>query len=260
MHPALKTIVLARIALAGTSGASRNGLVVAQEATNPAKSDRGGLLASSSQHQFEVFFDTAGPRFFPQKAEGARRDASKLAGPATFCRPNSPKTWLSRPLHGPTATSGAAATPLDLVIGLGKVLPTGVKVTFEIVGLLDPAELTATSTVPFEFVKVPPEASAAYPMPPQGGVVLSPRYLHAPGYYGFGYPGPESAPPSRSGPAIPLSGYGQVPSASPSSPVPYLSGGHAVSILPSPSSPIPRWVLDNVIGRLAEMSRSRGRG
>jgi hypothetical protein len=228
-------------ALVDSRGTDLIGSAEAQEKSKPARSARGGLLAKAQHSQFEVFFYTAGLRVFPQDAAGEPLDASKLTGTATFYHPNSPKPWFSRPLRGLTATSGQAAS-LDLVIGLGKVPPTGVKVTFEIVGLPDPVERTATFTVPFEFVKSPPEAPAVHLMPPQGEVVLSPPYIYAPGYYGFGYyryPGPETAPPSRSSLAVPLSGYGRVPSASPSSPLPYLSGGHAVSILPSPNGSDP---------------------
>lgn len=238
MRPAWAFLVLAMgiFALADACGIDRIGSVEAREESKPAWSARGGLLARARHSQFEVFFYTTGLRVFPLGAGGVPLDASKLSGTATFYHPNSPKPWFSRPLCGPTATSGQAEASLDLVIGLGKIPPTGAKVTFEIAGLPDPAEPTATFTVPFEFVKIPAESPAANPTPPQGGVVSSPRYVYAPGYYGFGfyhYAGPETAPPSRSGPAVPLSGYGQVPSASPSSPLPYLSGGHAVSILPS---------------------------
>ena len=213
-------------------------LAEARGESGPVRSARGGLLAKTQRSRFEVFFYATGLRVFPQDVAEAPLDAAKLTGTATFYHPNSPKPWFAHTLRSTAATHGQAAS-LDLVIGLRKVPPTGAKVTFEIAGLPDPAEPTATFTVPFEFVKIPTESPAANPTPPQGGVVSSPRYIYAPGYYGFGfyhYAGPETAPPSRRGPAVPLSGYGQVPSASPSSPLPYLSGGHAVSILPSANS------------------------
>ena len=213
-------------------------LAEARGESGPARSARGGLLANTQHARFEVFFYATGLRVFSQDAVGAPLDASKLTGTATFYHPNSPKPWFTRPLRDSTATLGQASASLDLAIGLSNVPPTGAKVTFEIAGLPDPAETRATFTVPFEFVKIPAESPAANPTPPQGGVVSSPRYIYAPGYYGFGYyryPGPETAPPSRIGLAVTLSGYGQVPSATPSSPLLYLSGGHAVSILPSTS-------------------------
>lgn len=225
-------------ALVDSRGTDLIGSAEAQAESKPVRSARGGLLAKAQHSQFEVFFYTTGLRVFPQDAAGEPLDAAKLTGTATFYHPNSPKPWFVRPLRAPTATPGQAAASLDLVIGLGKVPPTGAKVMFEIAGLPDPAEPTVTFTVPFEFVKNPPQAPATHPMPPQGEVMLSPLYIYTPGYYGLGYyryPGPETAPPSRRGPAVPLSGYGRVPSASPSSPIPYVSGGHAVSILPSTS-------------------------
>lgn len=206
--------------------------------SGPVRSARGGLLAKTQHSRYEVFFYATGLRVFPQDVAGAPLDASKLTGTATFYHPNSPQPWFARPLRDSTATLGQASASLDLAIGLSKVPPTGAKVTFEIAGLPDPAEPTATFTVPFEFVKIPAESPAANPTPPQGGVASSPRYVYGPGYSGYGYfdyPGPETDPPHRSGLAVPLSGYGQVPSASPSPSLPYLSGGHAVSILPSAS-------------------------
>ncbi len=232
MHPPSKTVVLAGIVLASTWGASRLGLVVAQEETKPAKSARGGLLAKSHGHQFEVFFYPTGVRVFPMDPAGKPIDASQLAGTATFYHPNSPKPWFSRPLQG-------TPTSLDLAIGLSNAPPSGAKVAFEITGVPGRADSKAAFTVPLEFVPQPAaQPIVAQPTTP-GFVAPSPRYIYGPGYYGFGYyryHGAGTAPSSRIVPGVPLSGYGRVPSASPSSPLPYLSGGHAVSILPSANS------------------------
>lgn len=232
--PRFKGVALAGVVLAGTWGLVRTGRIDAQEEAKVAQSARGGLVAKSERHRFEIFFYPTGVRVFAQDAAGISLDASKLAATATFYHPNSPRPWFARPLRGVPA-AGVRPSSLDLAIGLSTVPPTGAKVTFEIAGLPDPAEPTASFTVPFAFVKAPAQSAAAYPTPPRGGMVPSPRYVYGPGYYGYGYyyyPGPESPLPHGRGPAVPLSGYGQVPSAGPSYPMLYLSGGHGVSILP----------------------------
>ncbi len=206
----------------------------AQEEARVAKSARGGLVAESERHRFEVFFYPTGVRVFGEDAAGTPLDASKLAATATFYHPNSPRPWFTRPLRGVPAAVGQPSS-LDLAIGLGTVPPTGGKVTFEIAGLADQAEPTASFTVPFAFVKAPARSAAAHPTTPRGGGAPSPRYVYGPGYYGYGYyryPGRETTPLRGRGLGVPLSGYGQVPSAGPSSPMPYPSGGHGVSILP----------------------------
>lgn len=197
MRPALRTVVLAGAALASTWGPPRIGLVVAQEEVDPAKAARGGLLAKVDQHQFEVFFYPTGVRVFTKDREGTAVDASRLAGTATFYHPNSPKPWFSRPL-------GGTYESLDLAIGLSRVPRSGAKVAFEISGLSGAPMPEAAFIVPLEFV---PQA-AAQPTAP-GAVAPGPRYVYGPGYHGFGYypfPGPETVPSQRSGPAV--YGYG----------------------------------------------------
>lgn len=188
MRPVWKSVVLAGIALAGTWGADRIGLVAAQEENKPARSARGGLLVKTDRHQFEVFFYPTGVRVFPQDKAGEAVDASRLSGSATFFHPNSPKPWFSRPLRGTPAS-------LDLTIGLGNAPQSGAKVAFEITGISGNADHKAAFTVPLEFV--PP--SAAQPTQPQGGVPTIPRYLYGPGSQGYGYyeytgPGTYSTP------------------------------------------------------------------
>ena len=192
MRPALKTVVLAGVALASTWGPSRIGLVVAQEEVKPARSARGGLLAKSDHHQFEVFFYPTGARVFPQDHAGTAVDASQLAGTATFYHPNSPEPWFTRTLRGTTES-------LDLAIGLSHAPQSGAKVAFEITGLSGTAD-KAAFTVPLEFAPQP----AAQPTAP-AVVARSPRFVYGPGYYGFGYyqyPGPETAPAQRSAPTV----------------------------------------------------------
>jgi hypothetical protein len=193
-------------------------------------------LATVGAYQFEVFFYTTGLRVFPQDAKGASLDGSKVTGTATFYHLNSPQPWFARPLHPVAVGAGQASESLDLAIDLSTVPPTGARVAFEIADLPKPGEPTASFTVPFKFVKNLGESPAADLTPLKVGVTPSPRSIYGPGSYGFGYgyyTSPKTARPRRSGPAISLHGYGQTPSASPSTPLPYVSGGHAVSILPS---------------------------
>jgi hypothetical protein len=227
-------LVAGVVALANVWGPDPFSRAGAQAESQRAKSARGGALAKMARHQFEVFFHDPGLRVFSLDAAGAPLDAARLTATATFYHPNSPRPWFSRPLH-PTAAAGQASS-LDLSISLSKVPPSGAKVAFEVAGLADPAETTVTFTEPFEFVKSPSGSTATQPSVPAGAVSPGPRYVYGPGSYGYGfyrYPGPEAAPRSRRGPSVPLSGYGRIPSASPGSPLPFLSGGHAVSILPS---------------------------
>ena len=244
MRPAIRLValVVSVFTLASALGSNPVGSVMAQEGSKPAKSARGGALATVGAYQFEVFFYATGLRVFPWDSVGASIDASKLTGTATFYHPNSPQPWFERKLAPSLASPGQVSESLDLAMNLSTVPPTGARVGFEIAGLPKPGEPTARFTVPFEFVKTPGESPAVDLTPFQVGVTPSPGSIYGPGYHGFGYgsyPDPQTAQPRRSGPAISLHGYGQVPSASPSSPVPYLSGGHAVSILPSVGSSNP---------------------
>ena len=143
------------------------------------KTARGGLLATTPQHQFEVFFYPTGVRVFPRTTAGQPVDTSRATGTATFYHPNSPRPWFSRPLGGTPGQAGS----LDLAIGLGNAPAAGARVTFEVTGLADASESQATFTVPLEFVPRP----TAQPTAPRGGVATVPRYIYAPGYYGYGY-------------------------------------------------------------------------
>ncbi len=203
MRPTLKMMPLASfLLLGGILSSGQFGAVGAQEETKATKSARGGTLAKTSRNQFEVFYYPTGLRVYPLDSAGSPIDAAKLSGTATFYHPNSPKPWFSRPLHG-DATSAAAPASLDLVIGMRTVPAMGAKVVFEIAGLPNAAEPTATFTVPVEFVKT--RIAATSPSAPPGTIAPSPRYVYGPGYYGYGYyqyPGPETAPAPRSSPAV----------------------------------------------------------
>jgi hypothetical protein len=204
MRPTPKLAALAcALTLGGLAALGHLGRAGAQDESRPSRSARGGALAKTARHQFEVFFYDTGLRVFLLDAAGAPVDAAKVTATATFYHPNSPSPWFSRPLR-PAATAGQALS-LDLSIGLSKVPPSGAKVAFEVAGLSDPAETTATFTVPFEFVKTPSESTVAQPTTPAGSVTSSPRYVYGPGYYGYGYyryPGPEAAPTGGAAPAV----------------------------------------------------------
>lgn len=198
IKPLSSVLLLGAILSSGHSGTAGS-----HDETKTTKSARGGALAKTARNQFEVFFYPNGLRVYPLDSAGSPIDPAKLTGSATFYHPNSPKPWFSRPLKGAATTAGAAPASIDLVVGMGTVPPTGAKVTFEIAGLPDATESTATFTVPVEFVKAP--TAATLPVPPPGAVAPSPRYVYGPGYYGYGYyqyPGPEMAPAARSSPTV----------------------------------------------------------
>jgi hypothetical protein len=154
-------IAVSMLALGWRPGA--DGVVTAQEGAKPARSARGGALASIGAYRFEVFFYTTGLRVFPEDGNGAPLDAAKLTGTATFYHPNSPEPWFARPLH-PSAAPGRASESLELALDLSTVPPTGARVAFEISGLPSPADPVAKFTLPFEFVKTPAESNEGCPV------------------------------------------------------------------------------------------------
>src|SRR5262245_42506946 len=167
--------VLAAAALAGTCGVSSYGQGGSQETTNLIRTTRGGLLATTAQRQFEVFFYRTGVRVFPQTKDGQPVDISRTVGTATFYHPNSPSPWFSRPLRASPGQPGS----LDLVIGLANAPASGAKVAFDVSGISGTSEPRATFTVPLEFV--------AEPAAPRGGVAAVPGYTYGLGYDGYGY-------------------------------------------------------------------------
>ena len=190
-------------------GVCHQNKIFAQQSAATTRTAREGNLAKTPRHQFEVFFYSTGVRVFPLDASGSSIDVSKLNGTATFYHPNSPNPWFSRPIRAGTAVAGQAPTSLDLAIGLETVPGAGSKVVFEVVGLADPTEQSASFTVPVWFVKVPPESVSSLPTAPPTATAPSPRYVYGLGYYGYGYytyPGPEVEPAQAAGPVI--YGYG----------------------------------------------------
>lgn len=189
MRTSLKVATLASFILAGSTNLLSMGHAALQAPATNARSPRGGLVASTDRHRFEVFFYPTGVRVFTRDLADRPIDASKLLGTATFYHPDSPKPWFSRPLRG-------AVESLDLPIGLANAPQSGARVTFDLEGLPGPAGSQTTFTVPLEFAPQP----AAQPTAPREAP--SQTYVYAPGYYGYGYysyPGP-AAPPQASPP------------------------------------------------------------
>jgi hypothetical protein len=186
MRPVSRFVALA--ILAGASVVAGFGPAWSQPESPPARSQRGGLIGKSGQHQFEVFFFPTGVRVYPQGPAGEPLDVSRTTATATFYHPNSPRPWFLRPLAPEAAAAGRAPTSLEHAIGLTNVPPRGVRVTFEVTGLPGPAGSTATFTVPFEFVPAPtPAATAAQPAAPPAGAARVPRYVYGYGNAGYGY-------------------------------------------------------------------------
>jgi hypothetical protein len=184
--------LLTGLALASTWGLGGFSPAVAQEQPKVLKTTRGGVVATTPQHQFEVFFYPTGVRVFPQTRAGQPVDVSQASATATFYHPNSPRPWFARPLRVSTGEPNS----LELAIGLGNAPATGGKVTFEVTGLTDATEPKGRFTVPLEFVPQP----TTQPTAPQEGVAAVPSYTYVPGYYGYGYY-PYSSPAATSPPA-----------------------------------------------------------
>jgi hypothetical protein len=187
MRPSLKMVALVSVLpLVGAMRSGLTGLAGAREEPKSMKTARGGTLAKTERHQFEVFFFRTGLRLFPQDSSGKPVDASRLTGTATFYHPNTARPWFSRPLRAEPAGPGQVSS-LEVAVGLDNVPATSAKVTFDLSGLPDAAESTATFTVPVEFVPRSAPSGTTQPAVPRGGVTTVPRYTYGPGYYGFGY-------------------------------------------------------------------------
>jgi hypothetical protein len=109
----------------------------------------GGKVAMTKEYHFEVVFAKDGLRVFPRSHEDQPVDASRLAGTATFYHPGSPKPWFERKLAPTAAIPGKAPASIGSAIDLSKLPASGVKVEFKVEGLPEPAETTASFTMPF---------------------------------------------------------------------------------------------------------------
>jgi hypothetical protein len=156
-------------------------------------------------------------RLFPRSSTGAALDASGASATATFYHPDSPRPWFSRPMR-------AAGESLDLAVGLTNAPRSGAKVAFVVTGSGGSEGATSSFTVPLEFV---PQATSQ-PGAPAASTSPSPRYVYAPGYYGYGYyayPGPETLP--RRATSAPTY-YGAPPRYSSDSTMRFPGAGHSV--------------------------------
>jgi hypothetical protein len=195
MRSSMIWTLFAGVLLAGTWGLSSYGQ---GDVTKAVKTARGGLLVTTPQHQFEVFFFRTGVRVFPQTGAGQPVDITGATGTATFYHPNSPQPWFSRPLIAKPGQPGS----LDLAIGLTNAPASGAKVEFEVTGLAGAGDAAAKFNVPLEFV----QQTASRTTAPQGNVASVPRYTYVPGYYGYRYY-PYSSPTAASLPASAYYGY-----------------------------------------------------
>lgn len=163
------------------------GLGRAQHETTPARSVRGGTLASTAHYRFEVFFYATGVRVFVADPAGTAMSASGLKGSATFYHPNSPEPWFTRPLHPAPAEPGRPAESLDLAMDLGTVPASGATVTIEVAGLPDPKQPTARFTMPFTPIAGGSSstgvAQAVNPAPTGTAAAEAVHYFPAAGFY-----------------------------------------------------------------------------
>jgi hypothetical protein len=140
---------LAALGVALVVGPGLGGLSRAHEGHDHGAASHGGTVAKTKHYQFEVVFAKDGLKVYPYEQENKPLDASRLAGTSTFYHPNTPKPWFARPLRATSTSPGQAPASLNLGMDLSRVPAKGAKVAFEITGLPDPAEPTATFTVPF---------------------------------------------------------------------------------------------------------------
>ncbi len=143
----------------------------AQDTPSPARTARGGFLAKSDHHQFEVFFYRTGLRVFLQSIHGTPVTVSKLTGTATFTLPGAPKPFVYA-IKGSPAVGGRDPESLDLSLDLSRVPASGAKVTFQLEGLGDPAEPRTTFSVPFTPVQRP-SVTAPAPAPAPKAILIS---------------------------------------------------------------------------------------
>jgi hypothetical protein len=120
----------------------------AQQSHDHGKAMHGGTVAKTKHHQFEVVLRKNGVNVYATAQEGAPIDVSRLSGTVTFTLPGASKPFTYR-LRAAAPAAGRAPDSLALAVDLTKVPSKGSTVAFQINGLADPAEPTATFTVPF---------------------------------------------------------------------------------------------------------------
>jgi len=121
----------------------------AQEGHDHAVATRGGAQAQTKRYHFEATFSTTGLKLTVHSLDHKSVDVSGLSVKATFYHPSTTKPWFTRELRPSAAGQDRVPTSLELVMNLGKVPAKGARVAFQVSGLPDPGEPTATFTVPF---------------------------------------------------------------------------------------------------------------
>lgn len=120
-----------------------------QEGHDNAAATRGGAQAQTKRYHFEATFSTTGLKLTVRSLDHKPVDVSGLSVKATFYHPSTAKPWFTRELRPSAAGQDRIPTSLELAMNLSKVPAKGAKVVFQVSGLPDPGEPTATFTVPF---------------------------------------------------------------------------------------------------------------
>ena len=137
------------ICLCGALGLGFVGPSVAQQSHAHAGAMHGGPYMQTKRYHFDSTSSTTGLRLTVHGLDHKSVDLSGLSATATFYHPSSAKPWFTRKLRPGVAGQGQAPTSLELAMDLSKVPAKGARVSFQVSGLPDPAEPTATFTVPF---------------------------------------------------------------------------------------------------------------
>ena len=125
------------------------GPAAAQEGHDHAAATHGGAQAQTKRYHFEATFSTTGLKLTVHGPDHKSVDVSGLRAKATFYHPSTAKPWFTRELRPSAAGQDRIPTSLELAMNLSKVPAKGAKVVFQVSGLPDPGEPTATFTVPF---------------------------------------------------------------------------------------------------------------
>lgn len=121
----------------------------AQEGHDHAGATHGGVQAQTKRYHFDATFSTTGLKLTVHGPDHKSVDVSGLRAKATFYHPSTAKPWFTRELRPSAAGQDRIPTSLELAMNLSKVPAKGAKVVFQVSGLPDPGEPTATFTVPF---------------------------------------------------------------------------------------------------------------
>jgi hypothetical protein len=121
----------------------------AQEGHEHGGATHGGAQVQTKRYHLDATFSTAGLRLTVHGLDHKPVDVSGLNASATFYHPSTTKPWFKRELRPSPASQGQVPSSLQLVMNLSKVPAQGARVAFQVSGLPDPGEPTASFTVPF---------------------------------------------------------------------------------------------------------------